>query len=128
MNTNTKEILISYFFTILEIYKVIMACLLSIFIPQYFDSNIFYDISNFNKFVIFFNFITLILFIYFYYVQQLRETFFINHLEINKSKSYYSLKENLKSNFIYNKVEYYNLKIYFFIKYYFIIYFNFLLF
>ena len=130
ISIDTKELLSSYFTTFLECYKIFMACLLSIFVPQYCEethstcslSENFANLSRFNEFVIFFNFLTLGFFLNYYYVQSKRETYMITHLDINKDKSDHSLKENLtfvndtKQNDIgqriYNKIKFFNMKIY----------------
>ena len=123
LNQDSKEIFISYVSTVLEFYKIFMACLLVIFVPQYcedtkttctFKQN-FENLSRFNEFVIFYNFATLAAFIYLYYIQSKRETYWITHLEVNKDKPDNGLQESLggengpeKYQKILNRVKYYN--------------------
>ena len=120
LNQDSKEIFISYVSTVLEFYKIFMACLLVIFVPQYcedtkttctFKQN-FENLSRFNEFVIFYNFATLAAFIYLYYIQSKRETYWITHLEVNKDKPDNGLQESLSGNEKYdkilNRVKYYN--------------------
>jgi len=129
ISQDNKEIFISYLSTVLEFYKILMACLLAIFVPQYcedtkttctFKQN-FETLSKFNEFVLFYNFATLTTFSYLYYIQTKRETYFISHLEVNKNKSDNGLHESLtqhegrdpktgneKHKSILNKVIYYN--------------------
>ena len=117
LNKDSKELLLSYLATVIECYKVFVACLLVVFVPQYCEESKttcslkenFSNLSRFNEFVLFYNFFTLMYFIYFYYVQSKRETYFISHLEINKNKADNSLEENL-SNYskILNKVSMFN--------------------
>ncbi len=122
ISQDNKEIFISYLSTVLEFYKILMACLLAIFVPQYcedtkttcsFKQN-FENLSKFNEFVLFYNFATLTTFSYLYYIQSKRETYWITHLEVNKNKSDNGLHESLtqhnneKHKSILNKVIYYN--------------------
>jgi hypothetical protein len=129
LNQDSKEIFISYLSTVLEFYKIFMACLLVIFVPQYcedtkstctFKQN-FENLSRYNEFVIFYNFATLSSFIYLYYIQSKRETYWITHLEVNKNKPDNGLQESLsgtgtisgneKYEKILNRVKYYNILI-----------------
>ncbi len=106
INKDSKELFISYVSTIIECYKVFVACLLVVFVPQYCEEtkttctlkDNFSNLSRFNEFVLFYNFFTLIFFIYLYYIQSKRETYFITHLEINPNKPDNSLKENLSDH------------------------------
>ncbi len=122
ISQDNKEIFISYVSTVLEFYKILMACLLAIFVPQYcedtkttctFKQN-FQNLSKFNEFVLFYNFATLTTFSYLYYIQSKRETYWITHLEVNKNKADNGLHESLtqhnheKHKSILNKVIYYN--------------------
>jgi len=128
LTNDQKEILITYFSTVLECYKVLTACLLSIFVPQFCPetnatctlSENFTNLTQFNEFVITMNFTTLACFIYLYYIQSKRETYIINHLEVNKNKSDNSLEENLKSHAkgekIFKRIKDHNIKVYLQIK------------
>jgi hypothetical protein len=120
LTKDSNELLLSYVSTFIECYKVFIACLLAVFVPQYcpetkttctLNEN-FSNLTRFNEFVLFYNFFSLFSFIYLYYIQSKRETYFISHLEVNKDKSDNSLEENLKDySKIMNKVNYYNLHI-----------------
>lgn len=101
---DTQEILVAYLSTAIECYKVFIACLFSIFVPQYCPETgqtctlkeNFSNLTRFNEFVIVFNFFNLGLFIYLYYLQNTRETYFITHLEANKNIADNGLKTSLK--------------------------------
>ncbi len=127
LTVDQKELITSYALTFIECYKVFMACLLSIFVPQLCpETNTtctlkenFSDLSRFNEFVIVFNFFTLGLFCTSYYYQSKRETYIITHLDMNKDKGDNTLEENLKDKThsqtqqqvgtrIFNKIKYYN--------------------
>jgi hypothetical protein len=128
LTNDQKEILITYFSTVLECYKVLTACLLSIFVPQFCPetnatcslSENFTNLTQFNEFVITLNFVTLASFMYLYYIQGKRETYIINHLDVNKNKSDNSLEENLKSHSkgerIFKRIKEQNRKVYNLIK------------
>ncbi len=80
-----------------EFFKVVMACLLAIFVPQScngkvctFEDN-FSNLSIYNKFVIAYNFFTLGYFLYLYYIEVLREQWFITHFDYNPKESEYHL-------------------------------------
>jgi len=99
-----KEYLTTIGLTTVESFKVFMGCLLSVFVPQYCeDTNTtctmnqnFSDLSNFNAFVLSWNFLALVSFIVLYKAQIQRETYFIKHLEENPSKPENSLQSNLQ--------------------------------
>jgi hypothetical protein len=80
-----------------EFFKVIMACLLAIFVPQScngdvcsFDQN-FSQLNIYNAFVLGFNFLTLGNFLYLYWVEVKRETWIINHLDYDENESEYNI-------------------------------------
>ena len=80
-----------------EFFKVVMACLLAIFVPQScngdvcsFDQN-FSSLNIFNAFVLGFNFLTLGNFLYLYWVEVKRETWIINHLDYDENESEYNI-------------------------------------
>jgi hypothetical protein len=87
-----------------EIAKVCMATLLSLFVPQYcpdtgatctLEQNLS-DLTGFNKFVIAMNFISLGLFAVVYWKQNAREFYLISHLDSSKDHAYNSLTKNIK--------------------------------
>jgi hypothetical protein len=114
LNTNQKEFITSVALSILEGYKICLACLLSIFVPQFCPdtqttctiSQNFSDLDHFNKFVVAFNFITLFVFLLFLFAQNSRERYIINHLEIDPSKGDNTLQENIQQThpFIFQRI------------------------
>ena len=98
-----NEICMSFFSTLVEGVKIAMACLLSIFVPQYCEETgttctlqeNFSNLTTFNEFVIFWNFFTLGFFINLIYVISKREAYFISHLEESRAEPYNSFPENL---------------------------------
>jgi hypothetical protein len=125
VSTDTKELIQSYAVSILEAYKVLMACLLSIFVPQYCPETNqtctlkenFSNLSMYNEFVIAFNFITLGLFLYLYTIQNRRETYLITHLDADKKHSITSFIDNCKDYpKIVSRVVEYNKKLQLFTK------------
>lgn len=109
-NNDTKELIKSYALSTIECFKVFIACLLSVFVPQAcvdpkqpneshtctLHEN-FSDLSSYNLFVVVFNFITLFTCLIFYYLQSKRETYFITHLEADKDSASNALQDNLKN-------------------------------
>ena len=102
---NRNQLISTVFTTIIEGVKIVMATLLSIFVPQYcsdtkttcsFSQN-FEDLSSFNEFVLFVNFLTLAFFIKLIFVQNKREAYLISHLDESKYHSANSLEDNIKS-------------------------------
>jgi hypothetical protein len=95
--------------TVVEGVKVAMATLLSVFVPQFCDRvpplepgtctlvENFSDLSQFNSFVIAWNFITLGLFIKLTMVINKREAYFIKHLDASKEHSAHSFEKNCAS-------------------------------
>lgn len=117
ITTDQKEIVTSIVLGLIEAYKIWMACLLVVFVPQYcpdtkqtctIQEN-FIDLNDYNKFVLAFNFFTLVLFKLTFYLQNKRELYIITHLDVDPSKGYDSLSENI-SNYlkIFQKITYYN--------------------
>jgi hypothetical protein len=105
LSTNQKEMMQNFSLTFLEMYKIVIASLLSLFVPQFCEetnstctlSQNFENLSRFNEFVIAFNFITLGYFTYFYVIQSRRETYFITHLEVNDNLPENGVQESLKN-------------------------------
>jgi len=121
LSTNQKEFVSSLFFTIVEVYKVFVATLLAVFVPQLCpETNTtctlkenFTNLSEFNIFVLAFNFFTLFVFSWLYKIQTRRETYFITHLEINKSLPADNLKGLLNQYDKINKrVTFHNLNLF----------------
>jgi hypothetical protein len=109
VSQDTKEMLISYGSSFLEAYKVCMACLLSLFVPQYctrtnepggtcsLKENL-QDLNGFNTFVVVLNFVTLGAFIYLYSLQNRRETYLITHLDSSQDVAVTALKDSCKDH------------------------------
>jgi hypothetical protein len=105
LDENNKQIATSIVSSIIEGVKIMMASLLSIFVPQYCPetgttcsmSENFSNLSSFNEFVIFFNFLTLAFFVKLILIQNKREAYFISHLDEDKNISANSLEDNIKS-------------------------------
>ncbi len=87
-----------------ELFKVVMACLLSIFIPQSCNGNEcsfqdnFLNLSIFNTFVLVYNFVTLGCFLYLYWIEVSREQWFITHFDYNPKENEYNLHKYKESN------------------------------
>lgn len=104
LSQDVKELVQSYLVSFLEAYKVFMACLVSVFVPQHCPetgqtctlNDNFTNLSIYNKFVVALNFITLGLFLHLYYVQNRRETYLITHLDADRSHAVTAFEENLK--------------------------------
>ncbi len=125
LSKDKQEILITYLSTAIECYKIFIACLFSIFVPQYCPETgttctlkeNFSNLNRFNEFDIVMNYLNLGLFIYLYYTQNKRETYFITHLESNKNIADNGLKESLKNkSYIIDRVVEYNHKFYKIVK------------
>ncbi len=123
---DTQQTLNIVSITVSESFKILMATLLSIFIPQKcvingvsrtctFSDN-FADLTHYNTFVVVFNFITLGIFVGLYYVEIKREDWMIKHLEFDNNFSDNNL-QTLKPSYpkIFSRLTHYN-KIYY--KYY----------
>jgi len=103
IDENTKQVLSSVSSSIIEGTKILMATMLSVFVPQYCEDTMttctleqnFTDLTDFNKFVLGFNFITLALFIKLTYVINAREIYFISHLDESRDHPYNSLSKNM---------------------------------
>jgi hypothetical protein len=121
ITTDNKEILTSIFLTFVEGYKIWLASLLAIFVPQYcpdtgitcsFQDN-FTELDTYNTFVLAFNFFTLFLFNYTFYIQNKREHYIITHLDVDDSKGNNTLSENIHNyQKILEKIKQYNIKCY----------------
>jgi hypothetical protein len=99
-----QDLVSGVLFSIIEGVRISMATLLSIFIPQFcpetgatctLQEN-FTNLSQFNEFVIFFNFLSLGFFCRLIYIINKREAYLISHLEESRDHSYNSFVDNLK--------------------------------
>lgn len=103
-NDNVKQKLQSFLIMIIELFKMSMACLLSIFVPQNCNGNIcsteenFKDLTSFNIGVIAFNFVTLFIFILAYVYEYKREIWMITNLDNDNTIPDNSLEEKIKSH------------------------------
>jgi hypothetical protein len=103
LSDDTDQMISSFFTSFVDGIKVAMACLLSVFVPQYCDlsgttctlEENFVDLTSFNTFVLAWNFISLACFIYTAILQNKREAYFISHLEESREHAYNSLGKNL---------------------------------
>lgn len=104
-----------------ESFKIVMACLLTLFIPQECRNKVtgetrvcelkdnFEDLTIYDVFVLVYNFITLGYFIYLYYVEIAREKWMIQHLDNNPAEDELHLK-SLEKQYpkIFNRLNYHN--------------------
>jgi hypothetical protein len=103
--SDQKDLVSGVFFSIIEGVRITMATLLSIFVPQYCeDTNTtctleqnFSNLSRFNEFVIFFNFLSLAIFVKLIYTINKREAYLISHLEESRDHPYNGFSDNLKA-------------------------------
>lgn len=104
IDNDHRELTSTWVMTLAEGYKVVMACLLSIFVPQFCPESgstctlkeNFTDLNAYNIFVIFFNFWTLSLFVHLYYMQNKREAYLISHLDADRNHTVTSFATNLQ--------------------------------
>lgn len=92
IDNDYKELVRSYATSFLEGYKIVLACLLSVFVPQLcpetnqtctFQEN-FSNLSAYNTAVIVINFLCLAFFMRLSYRQSKRETYLITHLDASR--------------------------------------------
>ncbi len=96
ISSDNRELVITYLLTAVEGFKVLLACMLAVFVPQACDdvdgkgthtctfNENFSNLTDYNVFVLAWNFFTLLGVMRFYAVQSRRETYLITHLEVNK--------------------------------------------
>ena len=104
IDENTKQAMSSIGSTLVEGAKILMATMLSVFVPQYCEDTMttctleqnFKNLTLFNEFVLAFNFITLGIFINLTYIINKREIYFISHLDESREHAYNSLSKNMK--------------------------------
>lgn len=86
----------------LESFKVFMATLLSLFVPQKCDGRVcelddnINDLNDYNTFVLAFNFFTLGMFIYKYIIEYRREHWCIDYLDVEPEKSSIYLRNEIE--------------------------------
>ncbi len=104
ISNDTKEYLTSWGLSVVESYKVILACLLSIFVPQYCPEtqttcslkDNFSNLSDYNIFVIVCNFLTLGSFMWLYSIQNRREGYLIKKLDVDRNFAITDFTNNCK--------------------------------
>lgn len=104
VDNDHKELTSTWMMTLAEAYKVLMACLLSVFVPQLCPETgntctlkeNFSDLTAYNTFVLLFNFLTLTSFLYLYYLQNKREAYLISHLDADRNHTVVSFVTNLQ--------------------------------
>ena len=121
ISDDTKEYLTSWGLSLIESYKVVLACLLSIFVPQFCPETgttcslreNFSNLTDFNTFVIVWNFLTLASFIWLYSIQNRRESYLIKKLDVDRNFAVTDFVKNCTPNFDYLviKVNVWNLKL-----------------
>jgi len=120
ISNDTKEYLTSWGYSFIEAYKVLLACLLSIFVPQFCPetgttcslNDNFQNLTRFNEFVIAWNFLTLACFIWLYTIQNRRESYLIKKLDVDRNFAVTDFVKNCKDfPFVIKKVEIWNLKL-----------------
>jgi hypothetical protein len=104
LSQDQKELFTGLALSLLEAYKVWMACLLAIFVPQYCPETQttctlrqnFVGLDAYNLFVLILNFVCLACFKYTFFVQNKREKYIITHLDVDPSFGDNSLEQNLQ--------------------------------
>ena len=105
VNEDTKQHFQAIFSLLLESSKVLMATLLVVFVPQRCSENAdgictfmdnFEELTNYNKFVLAFNFLSLGIFICLYKIEYKREKWCIQYLDIDPNKPNTNLKIELQ--------------------------------
>jgi hypothetical protein len=90
--------------SIFDLYKILTATLLVIFVPQTchdgtrvcsFAEN-FHNLDSYNSFALYFNFFTSICFMIYYFIEIYRERLFIRLLDINKSDNISNYRNDMK--------------------------------
>jgi hypothetical protein len=126
VSTDTKELLTSYALSFVEGYKVLLACLLSVFVPQYCPetgttctlSDNFSNLSAFNEAVVVINFLCLGMFVYLSVLQSRRETYLITHLDATPTQAVTAFAANLaRYPKILRRVQEHNAKLYTLVRY-----------
>ena len=105
LTDDQKQIISSIILLLSESFKVLMATLLSIFVPQRCDNqpdklctftDNFTNLTNYNTAVTVFNFITLGCFIMLYVIEYIREIWCIEYLDIDYDKPNTNLKTEIE--------------------------------
>jgi len=105
LDNDVKELVRSYAASLLEGYKIVLACLLSVFVPQLcpetqqtctFREN-FSNLSDYNILVIVINFLCLAFFLRLSYRQNKRETYLITHLDASREYAVSAFETNSAS-------------------------------
>lgn len=100
---DTKQKLSFYSQVLGECFKVFMACLLGIFVPQNCEGHVcsleenLSDLTYYNAFVLAWNFLTLALFMFVYYNDTCNETWLINSFDQKRDKPDNNLDQELNT-------------------------------
>lgn len=92
----------SFILMIIELFKIALACMLSVFVPQSCNGKLctpednFRDLTTFNVVVLAYNFVTLAIFILAYVYEMKREYWIIKNFDIDGSQSDDNLKLAIK--------------------------------
>lgn len=118
LDSDQKQLLLSTITYLGETFKLFIACLLTVFVPQRCTNqpdqlctlhDNFFDLIPYNIFSLTFNFITLSVLIIFYFIEFRREQWCIKYLDHTYDKSEINLKlEILDYPTYFNKLLYYN--------------------
>jgi hypothetical protein len=99
VSIDTKERISSLVGFSVECFKIFMACLLSLFVPQKCGNDMcsikenFIDLDPYNIFVLVINFATLAIFFSLYVIELDREYWMIKYLDINRQKGEVSISK-----------------------------------
>lgn len=106
LTEDQKQLFFSIFTFIVESFKIMMASLLSVFVPQKCTNNIdnlctlydnFFELIDYNKVVLGINFTTLGGFLFLYTIEFIREKWCIDYLDIDENKPNNNLKDEIEN-------------------------------
>lgn len=118
ITVDTKERVSALGGFFVECFKIFMACLLSVFVPQECDGRMcsiqenFDDLNAFNIIVLFVNFATLGVFFALYVIELDREYWLIKHLDIDRTNGERSVAEITTDSVIVNDLSSHNKRYY----------------
>ena len=105
LTEDQKQLIFSIFTFLVETFKIVMASLLSVFVPQRCPNNTdnlctlydnFYELIDYNKVVLGINFTTLGGFLFLYIIEFIREKWCIDYLDIDENKPNNNLKNEIE--------------------------------
>jgi len=106
LTEDQKQTFFSIFTFLVETFKIIMASLLSVFVPQKCTNHVdnlctlydnFFDLTEYNKVVLGINFTTLFGFLILYIIEFKREKWCIDYLDIDENIPNNNLKEEIEN-------------------------------